>query len=271
MKTCKQLLLSVACLALMVGVVRAADEKENDDEFVSKISSGENVVLFKIHDITPLKNEDGVVSDCEFSLTLYNRSPKNIDAATMRLSWTDEGVSDVIDEEDKKSIEEIAEQQPAPARRVRGRRLLNDASNVQKPKTEDFVSRTLATSVALPKIKPFRQVSLKSKIKSDRCFLMMTDAVYSFTTCNITSAEDEKSSRRSFSSRGEGDTACQSLFRFVSPRDPEYYREFQKVSFNEEAQQKKEARAKDIKEMQESYESMMRSLTLASDALKSIH
>lgn len=278
MKTYKQLLLGVACATLMIGNVNAASEDSSENEFVSKISSGENVVLFKVHDITPIKNDEGVVSDCEFALTLYNRSPKNVDAATIRLSWFDEGVSNVIDDEDKKALEDEMEKSMSNSRtsenRERGRIFSNSKnSQVQQPKTEDFVMRTLATSVALPQIKPFRQVSLKSKIKSDRCFLMLGELDFSFTSCRVTETESSSSTRNSMSigrSNGSGETACQSLFRYVSPRDPEYYREFQKVSFNEEAEKKKELREKDINEMQESYDNMMNTLMSASTTLQSI-
>ena len=67
---------------------------------------------------------------------------------------------------------------------------------------------------------------------------------------------------------GGGD--CKSLFRFVSPRDPEYYREFQKVSFNEEAKQRAEKRKKDVDELDASYKKMIESLNAMTETLESI-
>lgn len=262
MKSYKQLLLSAVCATFFFGAMNAfAEEDQNNNDFLSNISSGENVVLFKVHDVKPLKNEDGIVTDCEFGLTLYNRSPKSIDNATMQLSWLDDSVSMVIDEEDKQDIEEIT------ADTKKKNFVNNPQLNPSRPKTENFVSKDLTTSVTLPQIKPFRQVSLKSKIKSDRCFLMIGDARFSFSSCTVSESGSE--SRRSSGLRQEGGS-CQSLFRFVSPRDPEYYREFQKVSFNEEAEKRAEQRKKEINELDENYNRMMDSLSNTLDVLVSI-
>ena len=261
MKSYKKLFMSVACATLMLGSfgVKAEDQVDSG-EFSSKIASGENVVLFKIHDVTPIKNEDGVLTDCEFGLTLYNRSPKSVDSATIDLSWADEGISSVIDDEDKKENDEIA------AGKV------NSFTQARQPKTETFETKTLTTSVVLPQIKPFRQVSLKSKIKSDRCFLMIENAEFSFSNCAVsdTSASTGSGRRLVSGGRTSGMSECQTLFRFVSPKDPEYYREFQKVSFNEEAAQRLEARKKDIDELEENYNQMMKNLGGVVETLDSI-
>ena len=271
MKSYKQLLMSVACSALFMGNmnVMAADAEIPADEFSSKIASGENVVLFKIHDVKPIKNPDGIVKDCEFNLTLYNRSPKRVDKATIRLSWIDESISQVINEEDKKDIDEIVNE------KEKGEEFLNENQPQARPiKTEDVASKTLVTTVVLPQIKPFRQVSLKSKIKSDRCFLMIENADFSFPDCQITEPESSSSqgaSLRVGSLDGVGGAnECQSLFRFVSPKDPEYYREFQKVSFNEEAEKRQESRKKDNKEMKDAYDKMIASIKEVSETLSSI-
>lgn len=266
MKSYKQLLLSAVCATFFLSAMNVfAEEEQKDNDFLSSISSGENVVLFKVHDVKPLRNEDGIVTECEFGLTLYNRSPKNISNATMQLSWLDDGVSMVIDDEDKQDIEDIA----ADAKK---KNFINNRQlKLPRPKTEDFVSKDLMATVVLPQIKPFRQVSLKSKIKSDRCFLMIGDANFSFSSCSITESDSGSGSgvRRSGGLMQEGGS-CQTLFRFVSPRDPEYYREFQKVSFNEEAEKRSELRKKEINELEENYNRMIDSLDNTLDVLMSI-
>ena len=261
MKSCKQLLMGVACGVLLSGVALAqtANDAEND-EFASKIASGESVVLFKIHDVNPIKNEDGEVTDCEFGLTLYNRSPKSIDAATINLSWKDDGIANVIKAEEREDFSSNNDNQ------------IKSLMQTQQPQTADLVSENLSASVILPQIKPFRQVSLKSKIKSDRCFLMIDNADFTFSNCKVTDQSNTSSSRRlpmvrSFDSAGSD---CKALFRFVSPRDPEYYREFQKVSFNEEAKQRAEKHKKDIDELDASYKKMIENLNSTIETLESI-
>ena len=175
MKTYKQLLTGVACAVLALGSLNVQAEEatapDTSNEFASKIGSGEKVVLFKIHDIKPVKNKEGVVTDCEFALTLYNRSPKSIDAATLDLTWTDEGIASVIEEEKR---QEKSEDKNAV------KSLNQKVSQPNKIKTEEVADTTLKTSIILPQIKPFRQVSLRSQLKSDKCFLMLENVEYSF-------------------------------------------------------------------------------------------
>ena len=253
MKNYRRLLMSVVVATLSLGINMAKAQTENaPDEFSSKIASGENVVLFKIHDIKPLKNSEDVVTECEFALTIYNRSPKSIDAATINLGWNDKGVSSVIDGEEKEE------------------KKVNKIKQVKNAKTEDFVSRDLSTSVILPQIKPFRQVSLKSKIQSDRCFLMFEDAEYNFADCRVSEPTTNNSKRVSVSRAPAGGNTCKSLFRYVSPRDPEYYREFQKVSFNEEAKVRQETRKKDVDEAEANHKKMLETINAITDTLENI-
>jgi len=259
MKNYKQLLSSVAAMAMLFGAVAVnAADTEGDNEFASKIASGENVVLFKIHDVKPVKNDDGVITDCEFGMTLYNRSPKSVDAATMNLAWFDQGISDVIALEENLAVEE--------ALNPKVKKVASLKQDVSMAKTEDFVAADLVTSISLPQIRPFRQVSLKSKLKSDRCFLLIEDVNFSFSECKVTEPS-ASSTKRLSAARVADDSGCKSLFRFVSPRDPEYYREFQKVAFNEEQKRKEELRKKELDEMETTYKKMMNDLTTIIDTL----
>lgn len=267
MKCCKKLLMSVTCVALMLGgaSVQAADDDE-ENEFASKIASGENVVLFKLHDIKPLKDDAGDIKECEFGLTLYNRSPKTIDATTMNMSWLDESVAEVIDAEYKDEQEELNNQKPQ-RNAVKGSK---DTQNQLRPKTEDFTPKMLTTSIDLPKIKPFRQVTLQSKLKSDRCFLMMKEVDVSFSSCNVTEDPVAGTDKRANLSRPQAPNECKSLFRFVSPHDPEYYREFQKVSFNEDAARRQQVRKSDMEEMEKNYNKIIQSINHVAEVLEAI-
>ena len=264
MSCLKKLLMSVACVTFVFGstMAIAADGNAEDDsknEFSSKIASGESIVLYKIHDIKALKSENGETSECEFSLTLYNRSPKTVEAATINLTWDDEGIADVIDKEARMDLEE---EKPVNEQLAE----LQDQANL---KTEDIVSKDLTASVILSKIKPFRQITLKSKIKSDRCFLMLENARATFSLCSVTES-DEGGSPKAMGNVSQGANDCDSLFRFVSPKDPEYYREFQKVSFNEEATRREEERKKSIDEIETQYNKILQDANNISTVLESM-
>ncbi len=252
MKNGRQLFASTACALLMFGIstARAADD---NNEFASRIAAGTNVVLFKVHDVTPVKNDDGVVTECEFGVTLYNRSPDSVENALLNLSWKDEAISDVIAQEAKEAKNEVNSLKASAERKT----------------TASLETPALTASINLPAIKPFRQVSLKSKIASDRCFLMVNDASFTLENCNIITADSSVRSSRSLISKANKAAAsnCMSLFKYVSARDPEYYREFQKVSFNDEAKQRQEARKKDEDALQDSYKAMLDSLNKITETL----
>lgn len=265
MNCCKKLLMNVACVSLMLGNTIAiaddttASEEDNKNEFSSKIASGESVVLYKIHDIKSLKNETDDASECEFSLTLYNRSPKTIESATIQLSWEDDSIEQVIDKENRMDIDE---EKPVNEK-------LAEMYEQANPKTETLVSKYLSTSVILPKIKPFRQVSLKSRVRSDRCFLMMEDVDASFPVCSVIDGDSGNSSGN-LGIVPQGANDCVTLFRFVSPKDPEYYREFQKVSFNEEADRHEEEVRKSADEVEMQYNKILQSVNGVTAVLESI-
>ena len=252
MKNGRQLFASTACALLMLGI-SAACAADDNNEFASRIAAGTNVVLFKVHDVAPIKNEDGVVTDCEFGVTLYNRSPDSVENALLNLSWKDEAISDVIAQESKDAKNEVNSLK----------------SSVERKTTASLETPALTASINLPAIKPFRQVSLKSKIASDRCFLMVNDASFTLENCNIISSDTSVRSSRSLVSKANKAAAgnCMSLFKYVSVRDPEYYREFQKVSFNDEAKQRQEARKKDVDELQDSYKAMLENLNKITETL----
>ena len=75
----KKVFLSVLGM-VMAGCVSAANAQQ---------SAQENI-LFKIHDVQPVKNADGAVVACDFDTTLYNRSNSALRAAVLNLTWTDE-------------------------------------------------------------------------------------------------------------------------------------------------------------------------------------
>ena len=68
----------------------------------------------------------------------------------------------------------------------------------------------------------FQQVSLKTKVDTDRCFLLLNDMDISIDNCG-TVASGEKTSRR----------GCENMFRYISPKMADYYTEFKEVSQDE--------------------------------------
>ncbi len=179
--------------------------------YIGAAAAASDAVLFKIHDIVPVKNADGNVTSCEVGATFYNRTASEISNAALNLVWADEVVADAINQEERNAKE---------AQRT-GRR------NLPRYNTATYNSRNINMSLRLPPLKPYQQVTLKSKVATDRCFLLLNDMEVNVTKCG-TAASDSK---------GSSKNNCDNLFRFIGPKSPEYYSEFKAVSADEQAVQ----------------------------------
>ena len=100
MKMLNKALLSSLSIALGLASFGAyAQEAEPQQEDTTK----PRAVLFKVHDIKPVENTDGVVTHCDFLVTFYNRTTDSFRQAKVDMGWTDEVTERyVIDDEEKK-------------------------------------------------------------------------------------------------------------------------------------------------------------------------
>nr|QIM10632.1 hypothetical protein PlAlph_5240 [uncultured Alphaproteobacteria bacterium] len=212
--------LSLAATFLVAANINAANAAE----------SGE-AVLFKIHDITPVKNSDGEVVGCDYSATFYNRSDITIRNATLNLSWKDTAIDGVIEQEKKEDS-------------VKNRRNISRARST----TERTTDKTVETLLEVPTIKPAKQIVVKSRVNTDRCFLLIDNASFNVKDCNAENATGQAASGRK---RGEG--GCTRLFSYVSAEDPQYYLEFKAMTVDEEKTEVEEQRTKEKNVADEMY------------------
>lgn len=177
-------------------------------------SAADNAVLFKVHDIVPVKNADGNIVSCDLGATFYNRTANEIVNSAIDLVWHDEVVSDTIDQE---------------ARQAKEAQRLNRGRSISRFNTATYNDKDLMLSLKLPPLKPYQQVTLKSKINTDRCFLLLGDVDVQVSNCG---ASNEATVRQ-----GTVAPSCENLFVYVSPQNPEYYSEFQAISPEEQKAQ----------------------------------
>ncbi len=171
--------------------------------YIGVASAADEGVLFKIHDIVPVKNADGIVVSCELGATFYNRTESELTNAALTLSWADEVVAEAINQEERNARE---------ARRTSRR-------NTPRYNTASYNTKDITLNLRLPPIKAHQQVSLKAKVVTDRCFLLLNDVNVNVTKCgNI--ASDENLNK----------IGCDNVFIFVSPKSEEYYSEFKEIS-----------------------------------------
>ena len=167
-----------------------------------EVDNGE--VLFKIHDVVPEKDNEGKVLYCNVGATFYNRTKIDIANAAINLSWEDEVIGDAIDQEERAEKE---------------RKRLNSRSAAPRYGTAGFTGKTIKTSIKLPPLKMNQQVSMKTKVDTDRCFLLLNEMDVNVTNCGTASMNDRVSRQ-----------GCDNLFRYVGPKDAEYYTEFKELS-----------------------------------------
>ncbi len=185
--------------ALIAGGAVAAPEKEAE-------KLGE--ILFKIHDVVPEKNADGKVLYCNIGATFFNRTKIDVANASLTLKWEDEVIGETIDQEERAEKE---------------RRRVNPNGERARYSTSSFTGKSISTSLKLPPLKAGQQVSLKTKVDTDRCFLLLNDMDINVNNCG-TAGLNDKVSRQ----------GCNNLFSYVSPKMAEYYTDFKAVSHEEQ-------------------------------------
>ncbi len=220
----------------IVNCARADDKSVNvkkTDEVATEIK--EDAILFKIHDIVPVKNSDGEVVGCDYNTTFYNRSNVSLKGATVDLSWQDEAISDVIEQEKK----EDAKQNKRSMGRARST-------------TERNTDKTVSGLVEVPAIKPLKQVVVQSRVNTDRCFLLIDNPKFDIRNCSAETAQGR--STAAASSRGRGGNSCSDLFKYVSPEDAQYYLEFKAVTVDQETEEREAKKAKEKSEIDGMYQ-----------------
>lgn len=244
MKIQNTFLSGLAGLMLTVGTANAqtADAKtlpahEEEDE----------AILFKVHDVKPVKNSKGEeVNACDFYVTFYNRSDKDINGAQLDLTWVDNSLIDVIDAEKEKSAEKHKNGEDVDA----------DFSY-----TQNGNPLQLTASIDMPAIKSYKQITVRQSLKTDRCYILLDDLSINVKSCAV-----KKTGGNSFNSSD----ACKGLFRFVSQENPEYYTDFKPVSYTMRKNSDIKERAGQEKEMEEQYKKAVKSMDALTQTLAEI-
>lgn len=183
--------------------------------FIGNVSAAEDTVLFKVHDIVPVKNADGNVVSCDIGATFYNRTANEIKNASLNLVWTDEVIGEAINQEERSAKE---------AQRANRR-------NIPRYNTASYTDKSIVLKLRLPPLKSYQQITLKSKVNTNRCFLLLNDMEIDVLNCGNSSGDKNTKSPSFVQSN------CDGLFTYISPASPEYYNDFQAISVAEQTAQ----------------------------------
>ena len=183
--------------------------------FIGNVSAAEDTVLFKVHDIVPVKNADGNVVSFDIGATFYNRTANEIKNASLNLVWTDEVIGEAINQEERSAKE---------AQRANRR-------NTPRYNTASYTDKSIVLKLRLPPLKSYQQITLKSKVNTNRCFLLLNDMEIDVLNCGNSSGDKNTKSPSFVQSN------CDGLFTYISPASPEYYNDFQAISVAEQTAQ----------------------------------
>jgi len=187
-------------------------------------------VLFKIHDVVPEKDAEGNVQFCNMGATFFNRTNVNISNSVVKLVWHDDVIGEIID------LEERAEKE---AKRV------NPKAVRSRYPTADLTSDNINVTIKLPQMRSNQQVSLTTKVDTDRCFLLLNEMDVEILNCGTAAVGS--------GSRGK----CDNLYRYIGSKMPEYYTEFKEISWEQQLSEEAAAVKEVEKEVRDVFDETM--------------
>ena len=227
---------------LLSGNANAVEQK-NAEEATTR----NDAVIFKVHEIEPVL-KDGVVIGCDFSVTLYNRTSINFRSFTIDMGW-----KDAVD--DRFNFEQYMKAYVNPKEMEEHKKFLS-----QEPQ-----SKPLSTKITVNAFGADKQITLRSHINSDKCFLMLSDAEYKVSPCDIVRSIDNEATKNVNSKE------CTQLFQFVNTSNPEYFGEFKNMSATELAAQEKSIEKGELADIDEIINKVVENLQSSDETLNSIN
>jgi len=203
-------------------MVNTAEARVASDE-----SSIEGAILFRIENIKPITNADGLVDKCSFVITAYNRMDKGVKEAKLRLRWEDNISA-------KYTI----------------------SNGAVKTKKADEAKTVVKSTVVLENIAPHIQKSFESVVETDKCFLLFDNLEYTVKNCVIDGEKQEMRDNKVIRSDG----GCEGNFNYVNSKNPEYYSEFKDVPDSVLAKQADDEKKREVSKIEENYKNTMKEI-----------
>ena len=219
------------------------DKKTNENS-----STRSDAVIFKVHDIVPV-TEDGVISRCDFTVTLYNRTNINFRSFTLNLEWKDS-----VDENfkfDQYVMSYISKDEFAEFKDI-----------VEKDKDSADV---LKTQIVVNAFGADKQVSIKSSVNNEKCYLMLSDADFTVSPCETV----RTTTLKSLEDLNKGKEECSGFFQLVNTSNPEYFGKFKNISASDEKEQEMESQKNALQSIDELINKVAKNMETATNALTS--
>ena len=147
---------------------------------------------------------------------MYNRTSINFRNFTINLDW-----EDPVDERFRfdRYAEAVMSQE--------------EFSKYKEVIKEDNNKKAVNTSVTVNAFGADKQISVRSHIDSEKCYLMLSEAQYTVTPCDIVRNVDAMDGMNLSADQKD----CTPLFQFVSTKNPEYFGKFKRISLTDQEKQ----------------------------------
>ena len=231
MSLANKLMMASMALGMMTftsSAVLAADDVE---------TSKEDAILFRIENIRPVANEEGITEKCAFTMTVYNRMPEEITEASLTLKWQDN-----IESKYKVTKDSVE---------------VNDAK---------AAVQTIEKAIVLDTIPSHIQRSLEYEGETNKCFLLLDSIDYTVDNC-IVAGEKVIGKDSKVSTEGG---SCVNKFDYISSQNPEYYSEFKEKPDSVMERQAATAEGKEQEAIDVMYEETVQQLQKIENALNKI-
>lgn len=200
-------------------------------------TSKEDGVIFRIENIKPIADEEGLTSQCEFYVTVYNRLDRNIKEAELVLSWTDN---------------------------VAGKYKIENG-NLEVERDGEKAKSVITHTVLMKEIAPHQQKSFKETVDTNKCFLLFDRVDYQVPTC-IAEGDDIKIKNN----KRIGNGSCTGSFDYVNSQNPEYYSEFKDVPESDLEKLAEEQKRQDSEALEELYKQSLEAVDEVAKTLGNI-
>ncbi len=221
--------MALGCLVATSVVAAEADKSVEQ-------TSDMGAILFRIENINPIANKDGLTDQCSFMVTVYNRMNKGLKTADIDMEWVD-NISNKYKLADNK-IKVVGEHS-----------------------AEKHINKT----VTIDNIAPHSQKSFAQKVKTDKCYLLLDNLKYSVKTCFI-----EGSTVQYKDGQAINVDDCSNNFNYINSKNPEYYSEFKDVPASVLTKQIEDEKERELSKVNATVDAIMSSLDKTSKELERI-
>ena len=236
MNLSKKFLLSSLVLGFVLSSI--VDATAARRRLAEEETSEEGSILFRIENIKPIENKEGLVDKCSFVVTAFNRMEKTVKEATLDLGWVD---------------------------MISGKYYIT-GEKVEVVEDPEDAETVVNAQVTLTNLLPHKQKSFEAVVETEKCFLLFDSLKYDVKNCLL---EGDKLVMKD--SRVVGNVnSCGKNFNYINSKNPEYYSEFKDVPDSVIERQKEEEKANEIAKINNDYQGVNKELENAGRILNEI-